>query len=82
MLSDCFRSDFPSQIGDSPRDFTYFFSNYSYNFYLEGLLKDQSLNVVRVGKYSTQIPLADGSFAANLSDQQIVVFILGVKSSQ
>ena len=48
----------------------------------QGLVRDNSLDDVRVGKFSTQIPRADGTLATNPSDQEVVVMISGARSSQ
>jgi hypothetical protein len=48
----------------------------------QGLLRDKSLDNVRLGKYSTQIPRADGTLAAEPSDQEVIVMISGARSSQ
>jgi hypothetical protein len=51
-------------------------------FIQQGLLRDNSLDNVRIGKFSTQIPRADGTLASEPSDQEVVVMISGARSSQ
>jgi hypothetical protein len=48
----------------------------------QGVLRDPSFDNVRLGRYSTQIPLPDGSTSPTPSDQQVVVFILGTRTNQ
>lgn len=48
----------------------------------QGLLEDSSLKGAYIGRYSTQIPRADGSFPEGPSDQEVTVMILGVQSNQ
>jgi hypothetical protein len=86
LMGACFQISliaiFPIRIAVAPA-ILLLASRFAYTILVwKGFLRNTSLDVVRLGKVSAQLPLSDGSFAAEPSDQQIVVMILGARSSQ